>query len=91
MIRPECYVSQTLAVFTYYYTDVENTSKEIDVLRKSILAVSQAANIISKYTAFVAVDKEGAKVEGDLVKRSCPVPKLSDDFLKGWKESKVSA
>ena len=33
---------------------------------------------------------EGAKVEGELLKKSCPIPTLSEEYMKGLKESQVS-
>ena len=49
--------------------------------RESMILVSKSANIISKMTAFVAVDKDAQKkVEGELVKRSCPVPVATKEF-----------
>ena len=44
--------------------------------RQNLILVSKDANIISKMTAFVAIDKEAKKqvVERKLVKRCCPVP-----------------
>ena len=49
--------------------------------RESMILVSKSANIISKMTAFVAIDKDAQKkVEGELVKRSCPVPVATKEF-----------
>ena len=50
-------------------------------LGQGILLLSTNANIISKMTAFVAIDKEANKpVEGEMEKRSCPVPVATPGF-----------
>jgi hypothetical protein len=58
----------------------------IDVNRKKVVSLSCQGNIISKYTSFVAIDTDGKKVEGTAAKRSCPVPSLSSEFVKGIEE-----
>ncbi|XP_060552030.1 uncharacterized protein LOC132713443 [Ruditapes philippinarum] len=61
--------------------------KSLEEYRKKIISLSCQGNIISKYTSFVAIDTEGKKVEGTAVKKSCPVPSLSSEFLRGIQES----
>ncbi|XP_052281439.1 von Willebrand factor A domain-containing protein 5A-like isoform X2 [Dreissena polymorpha] len=56
-------------------------------LRRQIVDVSRHGNIISKFTSFVAVDTEGEKVQGKLEPRSCPIPTVSEEFVKGFNES----
>ena len=48
-------------------------------IREKITLLSTSANVISKMTAFVAVDKN-SKVEGEMVKRSCPIPLATIGF-----------
>ena len=48
-------------------------------IKDKITLLSTSANVISKMTAFVAVDKN-SKVEGQMVKRSCPVPLATIGF-----------
>ena len=46
-----------------------------------MILLSRSANIVSRMTAFVAIDKEGKKnVDGEMVKRSCPVPVATKEF-----------
>ena len=52
--------------------------------RQSIILLSTSANIVSKVTAFVAIDKDaGKQVEGEMVKRACPVPIATPEFNDG--------
>ena len=52
-------------------------------IRQNIITVSTSANIVSKMTAFVAVDTEAkAKVEGEMLKRHCPVPFATQEFIE---------
>ena len=49
-----------------------------------MILLSTYANIISRMTAFVAVDKDAKKpVEGEMVKRPCPVPVATREFKNG--------
>lgn len=66
-----------------YIRDRREGLDEIANLRQRIVDMSRHGNIISKYTAFVAVDMEGAKVEGNLVQKPCPVPTLSQEYKNG--------
>ena len=63
----------------YYWGNRKDNTAE---LREKIISLSRHANIVSKFTAFVAVDKEGEKVEGTMVQRDCPVPTLSPEYLE---------
>ncbi|XP_052281441.1 von Willebrand factor A domain-containing protein 5A-like isoform X2 [Dreissena polymorpha] len=62
-------------------------TNQVKDLRKQIVDVSRHGNIISKFTSFVAVDTEGEKVQGKLEQRSCPIPTVSEEFVKGFNES----
>ncbi|XP_052237802.1 von Willebrand factor A domain-containing protein 5A-like [Dreissena polymorpha] len=64
----------------------DKTDKVKD-LRKQIVDVSRHGNIVSKFTSFVAVDTEGEKVQGKLERRSCPIPTVSEEFIKGFNKS----
>ncbi|XP_053392408.1 von Willebrand factor A domain-containing protein 5A-like isoform X2 [Mercenaria mercenaria] len=57
--------------------------KEIKTFRQRIVDLSRHGNVVSKYSAFVAIDTEGKKVEDKAVVRSCPVPTLSEEFMTG--------
>ena len=49
-----------------------------------MILLSTSANIISRMTAFVAVDKDAKRpVEGEMVKRPCPVPVATKEFNNG--------
>jgi len=74
----------------YGRRDFEKDFHNDSELKNKIINLSCHGNIISKYTAFVAVDMEGAKVEGELLKKSCPIPTLSEEYMKGLRESQVS-
>ena len=50
-------------------------------IRQNMILLSTNANVISKMTAFVAIDKESKKkVEGQRVRRFCPVPVATQEF-----------
>ena len=50
-------------------------------VRQNMTLMSTTSNIISKMTAFVAIDKDAKrKVEGDLVQRYCPIPVATPQF-----------
>lgn len=56
-------------------------------IRNRLILLSNSANIISKMTAFVAVDKEaGKQVEGKVVKRQCPIPVATKEFSKAFSD-----
>ncbi|XP_045212788.2 von Willebrand factor A domain-containing protein 5A-like isoform X2 [Mercenaria mercenaria] len=57
--------------------------QEIKTFRQRIVDLSRHGNIVSKYSAFVAIDTEGKKVEDKAVERPCPVPTLSEEFMSG--------
>lgn len=67
------------------YSFCSETSK-IQGNRRKVIDLSRNGNIISKYTAFVAIDTEGKTVERKSTERPCPVPTLSDDFQKGMED-----
>ena len=57
-----------------------------------MILVSKSANIVSKMTAFVAVDTEGQKQkEGEMVKRSCPVPVATKEFTEALHSSSLQS
>ena len=59
-----------------------NNRRHLAKLGQDILSLSTNANIVSKMTAFVAIDKESKKqVEGVMVKRPCPVPLATSEML----------
>ena len=56
----------------------------LNKLRQDMILLSTSANIISRMTAFVAVDKDAKKpVEGEMVRRPCPVPVATREFYDG--------
>ena len=52
--------------------------------------MSICSNIVSKMTAFVAIDKEaGKKVEGEMIKRPCPIPVATKEFQDGYLQNSL--
>ncbi|KAL4230179.1 von Willebrand factor A domain-containing protein 5A [Mactra antiquata] len=62
----------------YYSHDLVNKAEQI---RDKIVNLSIHGNVISKFTAFVAVNEGGKTVETEAIDRSCPVPTLSKEFV----------
>ncbi|XP_053392403.1 von Willebrand factor A domain-containing protein 5A-like isoform X2 [Mercenaria mercenaria] len=58
-------------------------------LRQKIVNFSRQGNIVSRYTAFVAIDTEGKKVSGELSQRSCPVPMVSTEYKDGMYDARL--
>lgn len=50
---------------------------------QKIIALSCHGNIVSKYTAFVAIDTKGEEVKGKSQKRPCPVPLMTMNYMDG--------
>ena len=68
--------------FTGNYRGQQLNIEPATTTQQNIILMSTNANIISKMTAFVAVDKNAdSKVIGEKVKRSCPVPVATQDSL----------
>ena len=63
-------------------------TQSLNEKRQNIILLSTSANIVSKVTAFVAIDKEaGKQVEGEMAKRSCPVPVATPEFSDAVKST----
>ncbi|XP_053391795.1 von Willebrand factor A domain-containing protein 5A-like [Mercenaria mercenaria] len=73
--------SAMLSEDTYHISP--DLGKEIKTFRQRIVDLSRHGNIVSKYSAFVAIDSAGKKVENKAVERSCPVPTLSKEYMSG--------
>ena len=57
-----------------------------------MILLSTCANIVSKMTAFVAIDKGAMKkVEGEMVKRPCPIPVATQEFIEMCYENNLKS
>lgn len=56
---------------------------EAEETLQKIINISRQGNILSKYTAFVAIDIKGKQVEKKSQTRSCPVPIVTINYLDG--------
>lgn len=57
-------------------------------IKNNLILLSKTANIISKMTAFVAVDKMTKKqVEGEMVKRHCPISVATEEYYNTFATS----
>ena len=65
--------------YTDHYHRLAKAS--LEEMKEKTLQLSTNANVISRLTAFVAIDKDSKKkVEGEMMKRSCPVPVATPEF-----------
>ena len=68
---------------------VKGGLEPLDKVRSNIKFVSICSNIVSKMTAFVAIDKEaGKKVKGEMVKRPCPIPVATQEFTEAYLQNR---
>lgn len=71
---------------SYSYSSGSVDTDSLNEKRQNIILLSTSANIVSKVTAFVAIDKDaGKQVEGEMVKRACPVPIATPEFNDAFK------
>ncbi|XP_060603762.1 von Willebrand factor A domain-containing protein 5A-like isoform X2 [Ruditapes philippinarum] len=62
---------------------------EVEELCVRIFSLSCLGNVVSRYTAFVAIDTKGKKVIGDKKTRKCPVPMNTVEYRDGMYDAKL--
>jgi hypothetical protein len=62
---------------------------QVEELCVKIVSLSCLGNVVSRYTAFVAIDTKGKKVIGDKKTRKCPVPMNTVEYRDGMYDAKL--